>query len=215
MRAKEGTMDQLGSELRKFILDGLKQHAVKVAKEGEPLFELASGIKSYVYIDVSAVSMAYKYSAALGSLLYRTLCSSDFGFCAVGCVAGVVLGGCHLASSTAVYGSCTSAGSVLDVIYVRKDPKMRSTRPWVIDSFHNDDFKTDINRRRVVVIEDVVTTGQSVLNAIEHLAYEGYVVVGVLAVVDRRAKVNRDAYIDGLPFKALFTIDELLEKSHE
>ena len=58
---------------------------------------------------------------------------------------------------------------------------------------------------RLALLEDVVTTGGSTLSAAAKLRAAGYVVAGVVALVDR-LEGGRDAIeADGLPLVALFT----------
>jgi orotate phosphoribosyltransferase len=61
----------------------------------------------------------------------------------------------------------------------------------------------------VVVLEDVVTTGQSALKAVEHLREAGYVVNQVLALVDRQ-QGGAELYTQGgLQFQSVFLIEDL------
>ncbi len=66
------------------------------------------------------------------------------------------------------------------------------------------------NAGRVVVIEDVITTGESALNAVAALRETTATVLGVFAIVDRQeggAERIRDA---ALPLTTLYTTAELL-----
>jgi orotate phosphoribosyltransferase len=60
---------------------------------------------------------------------------------------------------------------------VRKEPKQHGTQKLIEGPFHTGD--------RVVVVEDVITSGRSALRAIDILKQSGATVLGVLAVVDR------------------------------
>lgn len=64
---------------------------------------------------------------------------------------------------------------------------------------------------RCLVVEDVMTSGSSTVQAIEAVAAEGLVVCGVLTVVDRLAGGGEAiaAAAPGAPYAALATIDEL------
>jgi len=65
----------------------------------------------------------------------------------------------------------------------------------------------------VVVLEDVVTTGQSALKAVERLRQAGYSVNQVMALVDRQgAELYQSA---GLQFQSVFSIQELQERSRQ
>jgi orotate phosphoribosyltransferase len=64
---------------------------------------------------------------------------------------------------------------------------------------------------RCLVVEDVVTTGGSTLQALDALAEEGRRVVGVVCVLDRLAGGGEAirARLDGAPYVALSTIEDL------
>lgn len=62
---------------------------------------------------------------------------------------------------------------------------------------------------RVVVVEDVVTTGASALLAAERLRGAGYRVEDVLAIVDREQGAGERYEQEGLKLRSLFTISEI------
>ena len=63
----------------------------------------------------------------------------------------------------------------------------------------------------MLVVEDVVTSGGSLVTAIERLREEGITIAGALAVVDRLAGGREaiEAALAGPPYTALFTIDDV------
>jgi orotate phosphoribosyltransferase len=68
---------------------------------------------------------------------------------------------------------------------------------------------------KVVVLEDVVTTGQSALQAVERLKSAGYTVDRVISLIDR-LQGGRELYESaGLQFQALFTIQDLKRRYPE
>ena len=90
-------------------------------------------------------------------------------------VGGLTLGADPI--SYAIAHASALAGSPVRAFTVRKEAKTHGTGKLIEGPFQAGD--------RVVVIEDVITTGGSALKAIEAIAAAGGVVVGVLAVVDR------------------------------
>ena len=61
----------------------------------------------------------------------------------------------------------------------------------------------------IVIIEDVVTTGASALQAVERLRQAGYEVNDILALVDRQQGGQALYQSEGLNFRPIFTIAEL------
>ena len=112
--------------------------------------------------------------------------------------AGVEVCGCPLASEVAlkIFQRCAPLYAVYVPARTRRD--------------HGSKRTLEGNTRlaagaRLVLLEDVVTTGGSTLSAAAKLRAAGYVVAGVVALVDR-LEGGRDAIEgDGLPLVALFT----------
>lgn len=112
-------------------------------------------------------------------------------------VAGVELGGCSLASSVAMHTALQGHG--LNAVYVRKAEKGHGTRRRLEGS------STLAPRSRLVIVEDVVTTGGSTLRAVEAIREEGFEVAGVIALVDRLEGGAEAITAAGLHFQALYT----------
>ncbi|MDQ3230200.1 MAG: orotate phosphoribosyltransferase, partial [Pseudobdellovibrionaceae bacterium] len=88
---------------------------------------------------------------------------------------------------------------------VRKEAKAHGTGRRIEGPFNRGD--------RVVVIEDVITTGKSALDAVAAIEAEGGEVVGILAVVDR-LEGGREAIAErGYPVVSLTTISEIMPSS--
>lgn len=175
---------------RQLVRSLLQLHGVKVASE--PIYDLSSGEKSRYYVDVKAVSMHSRVQQPLANIL-----AAEVNSYAPDAVAGVELGGCHLAS---IMAATRWSEAPLDVIYIRKEPKKHGTKQRIESLV--------IKGARVVLVEDVVTTGGSSLKAIEWVREAGHEVVGIVAVVDRRTV--RSPTLGGLKFKALFDLEDLV-----
>lgn len=155
-------------------------------------FTLASGQKSNTYVDVKKTALHSKGSKLLAKMLHEKMIEE---FPNAEAVAGVVLGGCHLASIVAM--QCPLG---LDVVYVRKEAKDHGTKSLVERPFMmEDDY--------VLILEDVVTTGSSALAAAKLLEKEGLRVIGIMAVVDRRAE--KQPTLGSYRFEALVNFEEL------
>lgn len=156
-------------------------------------FTLASGQKSNVYVDVKKTAFHSTSTKLLAKLLLDKMVEK---FSPVEAVAGVVLGGCHLASIIAMQHPLG-----IETVYVRKEAKDHGTRRLV-------ERPSGMWCFRTVLVEDVLTTGKSALAAAELLRQEQLEVVGVLAVVDRREK--KDPYLGNqYPVAALVDFEEL------
>lgn len=184
---------------RELVLNFLKTHSVKVSAPGE-MFTLASGEKSRFYINVKNTALAGRVHESLAYLLYDELAHGYYG--ALQAVAGVALGGCHLASIVGLYASL-KGGTQLDVVYVRKAAKDHGTKSLVEGPAHEGPVS-------IVLLEDVITTGGSSMEAAQHLREAGYDVRGVLAVVDRRVE-RLPTLRDGLAVRSLFTLDDFAD----
>jgi len=160
---------------------------------------LASGRESDFFVDVKQTALLAEGHALLGARLLESILARH---APVAAVAGVVLGGCPLAS--AVASASFAQHSPIDAIYVRKGAKDHGTRKLVEGA--------DALPRgaRVVMVEDVVTTGGSTLAAHEVLRDAGLEVVGVLAVVDRLEGGGDAIRASNLAFSALFTRDDII-----
>lgn len=139
-------------------------------KKGE--FILSSGGVSDFYIDVRPVALSYDGNYLLGVKLAKLV--DLFDLKNLDAYAGVVLGGCALAMSIAQL-------EEVELIFVRKQAKYHGSKP---SDFIDKSF--NIKGKDVILVEDVITTGESAINAIKALQNDGFCVKGVIAVVDRQ-----------------------------
>jgi orotate phosphoribosyltransferase len=153
---------------------------------------LASGRESDFFIDCKQTVLTAEGHALVGEVMIDALAS----FPEFDAVAGVELGGCPLAS--AVAHRSFRHGPQRDAIYVRKDAKDHGSKRLLEGDAH---MKSGT---RIVLLEDVVTTGGSTLKAIEKIVACDRVVVGVLALVDR-LEGGREAIARNTYFSSVFT----------
>lgn len=154
---------------------------------------LASGRESDFYVDGKQTSLHPRGSYLLGRLLLEKL--ALFG--QVDAIGGPTLGADPLATAVSLVSSLE--GKPIPGFIVRKEPKGHGTRRWI------EGKKNLPDGARVVVVEDVVTTGGSGLSAVEKIEEEGYKVVGLLAVVDREEGAREAITAKGYRFESLFT----------
>ncbi len=162
---------------------------------------LASGRKSNFFIDCKQTALTAEGHVLIAERMLLALSTLPI---APRAVAGVELGGCPLASAVATVSF--QKGKPLDAVYVRKSVKDHGSMRWL----EGDSALPD--GAPVAVLEDVVTTGGSTLNAVERLRSRSLTVVGVIALVDRREGGGETISAAGLPFTALYTRHDFLDE---
>ena len=151
-------------------------------------FELAHGGTSHYYID--------KYRFETDPTCLELIAKAFAERVGDATMAGVALGAVPLVAATSVV-----AGK--PYLIVRKQAKSYGTANRIEGELPEEN--------EVVVVEDVATTGQSALDAVEALRAEGVAVSRVLLVIDREEGA-RDLLADaGVELDAILTASELLE----
>ena len=157
-------------------------------------FLLASGRRSEHYVNCKPVSLSGAGATVLAPLLLEQVHSGAQA------VAGLTLGADPLVSCVAM--AAGLAGRRLDALIVRKEPKGHGIGAWI-------EGPLPPPGARVTVLEDVVTTGNSCLKAVQRLREAGYVVEEVVAVVDRREGGQAALAAAGLHLKSLFLLEHI------
>jgi orotate phosphoribosyltransferase len=180
------------TELRQVLLDLL---CTKAYKEGD--FTLSSGQKSSYYINGKLVTLDPVGAIALGRLLLHDLAPGTAA------VAGLTLGADPMVSAVSVMSAFE--GAPIPGLIIRKEAKGHGTQAYI-------EGPLPPAGSIIAVIEDVVTTGQSALKAVNRLQDAGYQVSQVLALVDRQQGGAALYQSAGLDFKALFAIPDLQQR---
>ncbi len=155
---------------------------------------LASGKESDFYVDCKRTALTAEGHVLVGRLLFEKVRHVRPLVRAVG---GLTLGADPIASAIAL--TSFLAGEPIDSFVGRKEPKGHGTGQWI------EGRKTVPDGSRVVVIEDVVTTGGSALKAIERCRTEKLEPVACLALVDRLEGGREAIEAQGVPLDPLFT----------
>ncbi len=177
------------TSVRHFLLDLLCQLAYK---EGD--FVLSSGQKSSYYINGKLVTLHPQGALAIGRLLFSMLPTDTEA------VAGLTLGADPIVTAVSIVSALENRP--IPALIIRKEAKGHGTMAYI-------EGLTLSEGAKVVVLEDVVTTGQSAMKAVNRLKAAGYQVEEVLALVDRQQGGAELYESEGLQFKALFTIADL------
>jgi orotate phosphoribosyltransferase len=150
---------------------------------------LSSGSEADYYIDLRRITLQRAAAPLVGRVMLEL--TQDWHYDAAG---GLTLGADPVA--TAILHA--SLGSV-DAFVVRKEGKKHGMQRRIEGP--------DVAGRRVLVVEDVSTTGSSPLTAVEALREDGAEVVGVAVIVDRGARAAIEAA--GLEYRSAYTLTEL------
>lgn len=180
------------SDVRDRLLDLFCEVAYK---EGD--FALTSGQKSSYYINGKQITLHPAGGVMVGRLLL------DYIPPEVTAVAGLTLGADPIVSAVSIVGAYSDRA--VTPLIVRKAAKGHGTQAYI-------EGPTLPPGTSVVVLEDVVTTGQSAWQAVERLRTAGYVVDTVLALVDRQQGGREFYAAQDLAFTALFSIADI--KAH-
>lgn len=159
-------------------------------------FVLASGRRSTFYIDARKTTMSGEGQVLIGAAGLAAFQSRGWQPRSVG---GLTLGADPVAY--AIAHSARLAGTVLDAFTVRKQAKDHGTGRRIEGCLVAGD--------PVVVVEDVITTGRSALEAVEAVRAESAHVLGVLAVIDRQEGGREAIEAAGLAVAVLVTAREL------
>lgn len=171
--------------------------AQRSARRGS--FVLSSGKTSNLYIDARLTTMSAEGLPLIGSLGLQAIRDS-FSNPPVVAVGGLTLGADPV--SYAIAFASASTPQPLQAFTVRKEPKAHGAARQVEGPFRSGD--------RVVVVEDVITTGGSALKAIEVLRAHGADIAGVLALVDREEGGRELLEREGLRVVSLARASEIL-----
>jgi orotate phosphoribosyltransferase len=165
------------------IAELLREHGA--VEYGE--FVLASGARSTYYINVKSALTSPEVLVAVGEEISRL---EPFDV-----VAGVAVGGIPIAVSVSI-------ASRKPYAIVRESEKTHGKSGRVIGN---------VGGRTVLLVEDVTTSGGSVLAGIEALRAEGGTVRTVVTIVDRQAGAGGILEQAGVRLRSLLTADELVK----
>jgi orotate phosphoribosyltransferase len=114
-------------------------------------------------------------------------------------IGGLEMGAVPLATAVAV--ASHARGRPLQAFFVRKQAKEHGARKLVEGLAPGE----TLHGKRVIILEDVTTTGGSAMKAIEVVRAEGAIVAGVITVVDRLEGAAESFKAAGIAFSALLT----------
>jgi orotate phosphoribosyltransferase len=169
------------------LIDELRAHALVL---GEVV--LTSGATAQYYVDAKRAILRPAGFGALAELVAERARAWD-----ATAVGGLTMG------ADAPACAALAGGADVKAFFVRKDVKGHGLQRRVEGPLLDPDD-------RCLIVEDVVTTGGSTLQAIDAVREAGHEIVGVVAVLDRLAGgAERIREAAGAPYEALATIDDV------
>ena len=158
--------------------------------------KLASGRTSSFYFNMKPTMMDSQGAYLIGQLVLDAI--ADTGARWIG---GLEMGAVPIASAVA---AVSATRQPVSAFFVRKQAKDHGTQSLIEGLAPGESLKG----ARVVIVEDVTTTGGSALKAMEAVRAVGGEVVGVVTLVDRQEGA-RDAFkAAGLDFKPVLTLED-------
>jgi orotate phosphoribosyltransferase len=163
----------------------------------QPIFRLVSGRMSNYYFNCKAVTLYPEGAYLIGNIIFDLMKDSQ-----VKGIGGLTLGADPIAYAVA-YTSYLK-GKPIEAFVVRKTPKSYGMMQWIEGNIKNGD--------RVVIVDDVITTGKSTIEAITRAKEAGLEIVRVIALIDRQ-EGGREA-VEELGFKldSVITREEVMER---
>jgi orotate phosphoribosyltransferase len=155
---------------------------------------LASGQSSTFYIDGKMILMASESAPLIGEVLYEM--TKDLHLDAIG---GPEIGAIPMATAAVI--RYHQAGRKMEGFSVRKEVKAHGTQKQIEGKFETG--------YRVAIVEDVMTTGGSVVQAIEAVQKAGGKIEAVICIVDRQQGARERIESLGLRFEPMFTLKDL------
>ena len=159
-------------------------------------FTLASGKASGYFFDMKKTMFDPEGASLVGELLCDLL-AGDSETKAVG---GLEMGAVPIALAIAM--KSNERGRRLDAFFVRKEVKDHGTAKRIDGNF--------APGSKVVILEDVTTTGGSAMQAVEEVRAAGGTVALVLSILGRGEGAAELYAAAGVPFKSLFSAEEFL-----
>ena len=178
------------SAARKRLIDIVRERSFSIGGETK----LVSGRSTGFYFDMKPCMLHPEGAHLIATLILEALRGAK-----VDLIGGLEMGAVPLATAVAV--ASQAQGRPLPAFFVRKQAKEHGARKLVEGLAPGE----SLQGKRVVILEDVTTTGGSSMKAIEAVRAEGAVVDRVITVVDRLEGAADTFKAAGIPFTAILT----------
>ena len=158
-------------------------------------FILASGKSSTYYIDGKLTSMDPEGAAAIAEAIFAEIENLP-----VDAVGGMDMGATPIIGAVALHGY--RSGRPLPTFVVRKDVKPHGTMKKI-------EGPIPTSPSNVVIIDDVVTSGKSILDAIDAVSLAGHRVVLAISILDRNAGASEALANRGIRYQPLAILEDI------
>ena len=165
-------------------------------------FTLTSGKTSDFYVDGKQTTLSAEGAYLCGKLLFNLIRETSSEIKAVG---GMTLGADPLVTAVSLVSFLEK--EPIPAFIVRKEAKGHGTENYI------EGLKNMKPGCTVALVEDVVTTGGTLLKVIDRVEAAGFSVGLVVTIVERQEGGTETLAKQGYPLRALFTRSELLEES--
>ena len=163
----------------------------------EPVFKLVSGRMSNYYFNCKAVTLHPEGMCLIGNIVFDLV--KDLSAKGIG---GLTLGADPLAYAVA-YTSYLKENPI-EAFVVRKTAKSHGTMQWIEGNIAKGD--------PVIIVDDVITTGKSTIEAITRARETGLDIVKVIALIDRQEGGREAIEAMGYKLDAVITREEVMQR---
>lgn len=172
------------------LLEKIKKDALEIGIGRN----LSSGKKSNYYIDGKMMTLDSEGAFLTAKVIFDMIDSVDFD-----AIGGLTLGADPIVGALALFGYINN--KPIQTFIVRKEPKKHGTMKLIEGKL--------TKGSKVIIVDDVVTTGNSILQAIETVEKENCEVVKIIVLVDRQDGAREKFNSRGYEFEPIFTKEDL------
>jgi len=192
-------MEPMIQKMKELLLDLVVERAFQYNEETP--FRLSSGKTSNYYLDCRKITLIPEGMECIGRLIFERIKNLH-----IQGIGGLTLGADPIAY--AVMAAAYQERQYIKIFIVRKSEKDHGLKRKIEGDLHAGDM--------VVVVDDVLTTGQSTITAIEKAKANGFLVERAIVLVDRQEEQGlQHVQSTGIPVEALLTRDEIMVRYHQ
>ena len=191
----------MSSILKDRLIELIIEKAFKYSEE--PVFKLVSGRMSNYYFNCKAVTLNPEGMYLVGNLIFDLIKDMD-----IKGIGGLTLGADPIAHAVAYTSYLKGKLGIesyrpIESFVVRKTPKPHGLMQWIEGNVKKGD--------RVAIVDDVITTGKSTIEAINRAKEAGLEVVKVIALIDRQEGGREAVETLGYKLVSIITREEVME----